>query len=61
MTLKCKKGKEDNTIFWTNLYPLDSPIDFPKTYLLHSYLSSHYPKLNKQDLGMRQAVPYKKI
>lgn len=52
MTPKCKK----------NLYPLDSAIDFPKTYLLHSNLSSHYPKLNNQDLSMRQVVPnYEKI
>jgi len=50
MTPKCKKGKVDNTILRINLYPLDGAIDFPKMYLLDSYLSSHYPKFKQPGL-----------
>ena len=30
--------KMDSTIHWINLYPVDSVIDFPNTYLLDSDL-----------------------
>ena len=33
-------GKKDSVIRWINLYPVDSAIGFPNTYLLYSDLSS---------------------
>ena len=40
----------DSAIRWINLYPVDSAIGFPSTYLLDSDLSSgyHYQRLNNR-------------
>ena len=54
---KCKKGKVDNAIFWINLHSLDSATDFPKTCLLDSYLSSHYPKFKQPGLEHKTSGP----
>lgn len=50
VTPKCKKEKVDNTILWTNLYPLDSEIDFPKMYVIYPVTIQNS---NNQDLSMR--------
>ena len=44
--------KVENAIHWINLYPVDSAIGFPNTYLLNSDLSGwlHY-------LTFEQSVP----